>query len=169
MRVVIRDPYDVPPEAFWGRMFFDPAYNQSLYTEGLGFESLEILEDAVTPDGSRRRRMRVRPRLDMPAAVKKLVGEKVTYVEEGTFDAAAGTFRSRIVPSSLADRIRIETVMRLEPRGAGACERIAEAEVEVRVLGLGGLVEKFIEKSLRDNYAKGAAFSNRWLAARLKT
>jgi hypothetical protein len=164
MRLTLRDPYDVPPEGFWS-MFFDAAYNQALYREGLGFESLEVLEDTVGPDGVRRRRLKVRPRLELPGPVRRLIGDTTGYTEEGTFDPKAGTFTTRIIPAALSDRVRIDTVMRVEPRGTGS-ERVADVDIGVRVLGVGGIFEKFVERTMRESYAKAAAFSNRWLAKR---
>lgn len=168
MRLVLRHPYGLAADRFWSEMFFDPAYNRALYTEGLGFESIDVLEDVADATGRRTRRLRVRPRLDMPAAVRRLVGDAVSYVEAGTFDPAAGTFTTRILPSALSDRIRIETVMRCEPRGPDRCERVAEIDLAVRVLGVGRVFEKFLERTLRENYDKAAAFTERWLATQGK-
>ncbi len=165
MKLRLTDTYDCSVDHFWNDLFFTDAYNQALYTEGLGFESVEMLENAAD-GGGRIRRMRVVPRLDMPGPVKKALGDRISYVEEGHYEAAAGTFTTRIVPNRLADRIRIETTIRVEARGEGRCERVADFDFEVKVFGVGRVFEKFIEKSMRDSYAKAATFTNRWLGAR---
>ena len=35
MKFTIRHPYAIEPEAFWREVFFDHAYNEKLYREGL--------------------------------------------------------------------------------------------------------------------------------------
>ena len=52
----------------------------------------------------------------------------------------------------------------VEPRGDKKIERICECEVQVKIFGVGGVVESFIEKTTRESYEKTAAFTNRWLA-----
>lgn len=166
MQFTVRHRYPLSAEAFWSEMFFDSGYNQGLYTEGLGFAGITIEAQETDATGRPvRRRARVRPTLHAPAPVAKLLGDALTYEERGTRDAQ-GRWVTEIIPSRLADRISIKTTMWTIPTDPGMCDRVAEFEVHVRVLGLGGLVEKFVEKTLRESYDKAAAYSAKWVAER---
>ncbi len=163
MKLTLRDDYDCSVERFWEGLFFELDYNRALYRDGLGFEQMEIVADDVSDDGRRRRRMRVKPKLDAPRAVRKLIGDALTYVEQGEYDPRTMRWSTRIVPSRVADRIRISIVVHCEPRGDDRCVRVADFEFDVRVIGLGRIFEQFIARTMRENYTKAARFSNRWL------
>lgn len=166
MQFTVRHRYPLSAEAFWTSMFFDPDYNSRLYTEGLGFAGITIDAQEADPTGRpTRRRARVRPTLRAPAPVAKLLGDALTYEERGHRDAQ-GRWVTEIIPSRMADRVSIQTTMSTVPIDGESCERVAEFEVNVRILGLGGMVEKFIEGTLRESYEKAAAFSAKWVAER---
>lgn len=163
MKVTISHEYQTDPKTFWDRVFFDEAYNKALYVEGLGFPEYALLEQSDKGD-SIHRRVRVTPRQEAPAAVQKLLGGRFSYVEEGTFDRATQRYRFRVVPATLADKIRAEGELRAEPAGEGRMRRVLEMTVEVKVFGIGGIAEGFVSKSMQDSYAQAAAFTNKWLA-----
>lgn len=163
MKLQLRDTYRCSAEHFFDAMFFDPAYNEALYRQGLGFEQMQILEDVVADDGARTRRMRVKPKLDAPRAVRKLIGDALTYEEHGRYDPATRRWATRIVTSKLADRIQITTDVTTEARGDSECVRVADFVFSVRVLGAGRVFEQFIARTMRENYDKAARFSNEWL------
>ena len=84
-------------DTFWNKIFLDPAYNKSLYLDGLKFPEYESLEERDTGT-TVVRRVRVVPKQDAPAAIQKLAGGRIAYTEEGTFDKNAkptGSPRSR--------------------------------------------------------------------------
>lgn len=164
MQFTIRDRYACGAAHFWDAIFFDRAYNEALFREGLGFPQFEVLRQETSAEGVVRRHIRVMPRLDAPAPIRKLVGDALVYEEDGRYDPAVGHFVSRTVPNRLADKFNLTADLWLEPVGLTASDRVVRFEVSARILGLGGLVEKFVERSLRDNYGRSAAFTNRWLA-----
>lgn len=166
MKFTVRHRYPLSAEAFWAEMFFDDAYNQGLYIEGLGFGSFRVTAQEADADGRVVRRVaQVRPTLRAPAPVAKLLGDALTYEERGQRDAQ-GRWVTAIVPSRLADKITIRTTMSTVPVDDAACERVADFEVDVRLFGLGGVVEKFVEGTLRESYEKAARFSAQWVAGR---
>ena len=77
MKFSLRHPYAIEPDAFWREVFFDPAYNEALYREGLHFEAFKVLDESNPPDGRRTRKLAVKPKLDAPAAIKKVLGEQI--------------------------------------------------------------------------------------------
>ncbi len=166
MQFTLRDRYACNADRFWREVFFEEAYNTPLYRDALRFEAFDLLSLTLDDAGNRQRRVRVKPRLDAPAAVRKVIGDSLTYIEEGRFDAAAQRWHARTLPSVRADKISIVTEMWMEPVNDHEADRVARFDVNVSMFGVGRLFEKFVEKTLRDSYDRSAEFTNRWLATR---
>jgi hypothetical protein len=66
-----------------------------------------------------------------------------------------------MIPNTLADKLRVSGVMRVEPTDKG-CRRVVEVENEAKIFGIGGLVESSTEKSLREGWTKGADYMKEW-------
>ncbi len=161
MKFILRHPYLIEPEAFWRDVFFDPAYNEALYRKGLEFEAFKILEE--TPGARHTRKVAVTPKFDAPGPIKKLLGDSVSYVEEGHLDPAKPSWVVKVLPSKLADKTNIRSEMWLERTGPGQSDRVAAFDIEVKIFGIGGMFEKFLEKTMNENYKKAAEFTNEWL------
>lgn len=163
MKITISHEFSTDPETFWSKIFFDPEYNRTLYLQGLKFPEYELLEEH--DNGSEVvRKVRVTPKQEAPAAVQKLVGGRFSYVEEGRFDKTTRRYRFRVVPSTMADKIRAEGELRAEPVGPKTMRRVVDMTIEVKVFGVGGIVEGFVSKSMQESYAQAAAFTNHWIA-----
>lgn len=162
VKFTIRDVFDTDVDTYWDQVFFAEDYNSRLYREGLGFKGFELLELTGEPGQRRTRKMRTEPAADAPAVVRKLIGDSLTYTETGSWDPATKVWSYRIETSKLSDKIRIGGRLWAEPRG-DKMERVAEIEIEVKILGVGGTIEKFIEKTTRESYVKATSFTNRWL------
>jgi hypothetical protein len=148
-------------DRFW-ELFFDSAFTQEMIVDGLGFASCDI-DDVEVVGHERRREMRVVPKLDIPAAVAKLLGPKLGYTERGTFDEQTRVWDHHLRLSVLSDRIRMGGKVRAEAAGEGRCRRIADLWCEAKILGLGKMVEKAAEKNMRDGWGRSAAWINAWL------
>ncbi len=157
--LAIRQLLDCSEQEFWERVFRSEDFNLYLY-EGLGFE-YELQE--WNPDTGYRR-AKVSPGQDMPRPVAKVLGERFSYVEEGSFDPGTERYEFRVIPSTLADRIRASGVVVVEGISAHQCERTVTLEISAQVLGLGRLVEAYIVASTREQYAKNAAIVNEYFA-----
>ena len=163
MRVTISHEFDTDPDTFWDKIFFDREYNEALFKRGLEFPEYEILESR--DEGSRVvRRVRVVPKQEAPAAVQKLVGGRFSYVEEGTFDKATKRYAFRVVPSSMPDKVRTDGELRVESVGPKKLRRVVDMTIDVKIFGVGGIVEGFVSRSMQDSYAQAAAFTNKWIA-----
>lgn len=163
MKFTMRHPIDTDAATFWPKLFFDDDFNRRMFREGLEARLYEVLERVDEPSGNIKRKVKILPKDDPPAPVKKLLGEPVS-VEEGTFDAAAGRWSFRITPPSLVDKIKISGDITLAPAGEKRVDRVTTVEIKVDVFGIGGLIEGFIEKTMRDSYDRSARFINRHLA-----
>jgi hypothetical protein len=146
-------------DAFWAS-FLDSAFVVRAFT-AIGFASYEILELREEP-ACLLRRADARPPVDAPAVVQKALGPSFGYVEEGRFDRTTKVWTWSARPSVLAERSRMEGRLLVEPLSRGArsegCRTKFEATVEVKMLGVGGLVENGIEKSMRASWTKFGNF-----------
>lgn len=149
------------PDTFW-KLFFDKEFNEALFRQALKFPEFTVVEQR---DGDKElfRKVRATPKVDLPGPVAKLLGSNFSYVEDGTFEKGTKTWRWKMTPSSLADKMRNEGVMRVEAAGAGKCRRVAEITNEVKIFGIGGMVEGAAEKSLREGWDASARFMNQWI------
>jgi hypothetical protein len=164
VKFTIRDVFNTDVDTYWSRIFFDPEYNERLYKEGLDFAGYELIELTGEPGERRTRKLRTEPKSDAPAVVRKLIGDSLTYTETGQWDPAKKLWTYSIVTSKLADRLRIGGRLWAEPKGDKKMERVAEIEIEVKILVGSGTIEKFIEKTTRESYVKATAFTNQFIA-----
>lgn len=164
MKFICTNVFNTDAETYWTKIFFDPDYNSGLYLEGLGFKGFEVLEITGEPGGDRTRRMKTEPKTQTPAVVEKLIGGSITYSEVGRLDAKTGKWTYAITTSKLSDKIKISGTLWVEPRGDRKIERFCEIDIEVKVFGVGGTIEKFVAETTRESYEKTGRFTNAWIA-----
>ena len=157
--LAIRQLLDCSEAEFWERIFRSEDFNHYLY-EGLGFE-YELQE--WDPENGYRR-AKVWPGQQMPRALARVLGERFSYVEEGTLDSVAERYEFRVIPSTLQDRINATGVVVVEAVSERQCERRVSVEIGAEVLGLGRLIEAYLLSSTREQYVKNAALVNEYLA-----
>jgi len=158
----------VDVDTFWEKIFFNAEFNEKLYKGQLGFTEYRVIEQNEDDKGVVTRKVHQTPKSDAPAVVKKLVGDSVSYTEEGRFDPASKRWRYTIKPSKMADKIRIGGEFWVEQRGEDSVERICTVDLEVKVFGVGKAVEGFIEKQTKDSYEQAAKFTQRFIGENLK-
>lgn len=145
---------------FWKKIFEDKEFDLALYREALhmGFELL------VWDDKTGARSSRIVPNISGPKAVQKVLGDSQTFVETGTYDKDAASYTFKVTPSTLANKLFISGVMRIEPDGLDHCYRVVDFSIEAKIFGVGTLLASVIEKNTRDSYDKSAKFTNLYLA-----
>ena len=153
-------------DTFW-RVFMDEGYVRSLYLDALGSKAFELLERDASS-----RKLRIVPRLSLPAPLTQLIGDAFAYEEHGTLDRSANQWTWRMVqPAGSggggAPKKAIVTTsgtVRVEASGSGQCVRTDRITLEGKVFGLGGLIEASAEKEARSAWAKERVFFTGWLA-----
>lgn len=151
-----------PPERMW-ELFFSDEFNVEMYEQGLGFPSCKIPER--TDDGKvLHRRMVMIPKVEMPKPLAKVVGDRIGFEEIGDWVRSSGRYEWRIVLAAFGEKVRIQGVMRLEPHGSGHCLRKVHFEVEAKVFGIGGMLEKTSAHNVLEGWNSSAKWINGWLA-----
>jgi hypothetical protein len=162
-KFTVRHVFETDKDTYWNKVFFDPEYNRRLYLDALKFKSFEIVEQTGAPGEVRTRKMRTEPASDAPAVVQKLIGNSISYIEEGRLDPQTGIWTYSIVTSKLADKVKIGGRFWVEPKGEKKIDRACECGIEVKVFGVGGAIESYIEKTTRESYEAAARFTNQFL------
>lgn len=162
-RVRIEHEFNCSEQTFWD-LFLSEEYNQALFQGYLKFPLWRVAT-AEERNGTLHRSVEVEPYVvDLPGPIKKVVGDSIRYQEIGQLERAPLRYTVKVVPAKLADKLFVSGVQRTEPLGPHTCRRIFEATVEVKIFGVGGLIEKRIVQDLTKSYDLGAKFTNRYIA-----
>jgi hypothetical protein len=153
-------------ETFWAA-FLDESYLNALYLEELKYRAFAVLEIGETS-----RKLRIVPKMKLPAPVARLIGDSFAYEDHGTLDRAKNEWTWRMVqPANLdptskprKDVVTMHGTVHVEAAGDGRCRRTDDFSIEAKLFGLGGLIESSIEKELQTARAKEYAFLARWVA-----
>ncbi|MDB4941528.1 MAG: hypothetical protein JWP97_1062 [Labilithrix sp.] len=161
--ITLRHEIDTDEETYWTRCVFDAEFNKRLYIDALKFPQWQLL-DSKEDDAKIVRKVQVDPPTgNMPAAVKKVMGDSLKYVEDGTFDKKAKRYSFKVTPSTLADKTKVAGEMWVEKLGDKKITRVTKINVEVKVFMVGGMIEERILGDLRSSYDKGTVFTNEYI------
>ena len=159
MRVTIEDTFEIAPADF-ARLYFEEPFAIALS------ESARIRRTLLRLDREPERivrHLRCDPLRDVPPPFDTLITAGFHYVEELEFDLAALRGRWRVVPSVFADRVDASGTIDFEDAG-GRVRRVVRGGVAVSVLGIGGLVERFVVGEVEKSYAAASAFTREYLS-----
>jgi hypothetical protein len=162
-RITLKHLFDTDEATFWPKVFFDREYNHRLYHEALRYKRWELLEQREEPGGAIVRRATMEPAFEVPALLKKAIGDGISYTEEGRFDPATRRWRYTITPNRMADKLTTRGEYWVEARGAKQIERICTVDLEAKIFGVGGALESFIEKQTREAYDTTMRFTNAFI------
>jgi hypothetical protein len=161
--VTMRHEIDTDEDTYWAKCVFDADFNKKMYLDALKFPQWKLL-DSKDDDAKIWRKVQVDPPTgDMPGAVKKVIGDRLSYVEEGTFDKKTKRYAFKVTPSTLAEKTKVAGEMWVEKLGDKKIVRHTKISVEVKVFMVGGLVEDRIIADLRSSYDKGLTFTNQYI------
>jgi hypothetical protein len=162
--VRIEHVFNCSADTFWEKIFLDEEFNRRLFTQILGFPVWKEVKREETGDEIRRV-VEVVPKLgDLPGPIKKLIGEGVGYREEGVYDRKTRRYKLNIIPNKLTDKLTVKGEIFTEPAGDNKIKRVYTANVEARVFGVGGMLEKRLVADMENGYAEGAKFTNQYIA-----
>jgi len=162
LEFTLNHPMLCSTERFW-TSFLDPDFTREMLVEGLGFRAAEVgVLEPVPGRTVQRRAIRMSPKLDLPAAVTRVLGDALSYRETGTYDPEAErwTFESRM--NVLADRLRIGGRIWVEPTSSGRSRRISELWIDAQIFGVGGMIERAAEANMRIGFKQSAKWMNDW-------
>jgi hypothetical protein len=158
----IRHELECDEETYWKCVFADD-YNRRLYKETLKFPGYELV-DQKEDEQKIVRKVRVDPPTgSMPAAVKKVIGDKLSWTEDGTFDKGSKRYSFKVVPSTMPEKIQNRGVLWTEKLEGKRCVRLAQISIEVKVFMVGSIIEERLITDLRASYETAATFTNEYV------
>jgi len=163
MRFTLKHLIETDAETFWNKLFFDEEFNRSLCSGHLKFRTFRTLDLKREPNGVITRRTENSPAADVPKIIAKALGDTVSYIEEGRFDPTSKKWSFSAIPGVAANKIHSVGELWVETRGDKRIERFVEIDIQVKIFGIGSLVEQLIEKNSRELYGKAADFTNQWI------
>lgn len=161
--VTLRHEIDTDEDTFWSKIVFDEAFNTKMYEGALKFPGWKLL-DSKEDDAKIVRRVQVDPPVgDLPGPMKKVIGDRLGYVEEGTFDKKAKRYTFKVTPSTLADKTKVTGELWVEKIADKRIRRLCRISVEVKVFMVGSMVEDRIMADLRSSYDNSTTFTNEFI------
>lgn len=159
MKLYVRNSFDCTPGRFW-EMYWDEAFDAMLRREAA--VEREVLEERTEGDVLIRR-VRFTPDRELPGAVAALLGaKKLVYEQENRWDKSTGTMYWKVIPTILPGKLDAKGTFRVLAT-AGGCEQVVDGDITVKVMFVGGQIEKAVVAEVEKSYEKTAAASREWL------
>ncbi len=149
---------------FWAKVFFDNTFSERIYRDGLGFRHYELQEETRFEDGRMTRVVVTEPEAKLPGPVRSVLGETIRYVEKGSYTPEDKHYRFTVEPPKLANKIELQGELWVEAIDDKSIYRVFSMRCDVKVFGVGKLVEGAIEKTTRESNDKAAAYINQAIA-----
>lgn len=160
----IRHEFDCSEETFWNETFLSEEFNKRLYLETLKFPAYQIVSQKADANGKVERRVHVSPPVQgMPGPVKKVIGDKFSYDEVGTYDPTSHRYTFSIQPSTLPDKTRCTGEIVTEKLGDKRVVRTAKMFIEVKVFMVGSMVEERLLADLKASYEAASRFTTDYI------
>ena len=163
----IVDEFATTPDKYW-EMFFSDAYNEALW------RTLEIEREVVKFERSGEgdsevihRIQRLTPKRDVPAALRRLVKDAVSYEERNVWRRKDNLMEVVTIPSFFAEKFKATGTYVLRAKGADKLDRVWTANCSCSVPLVGGKVEKHVVEEIKRSYLTTTSFTRDWIAKQL--
>ncbi len=162
MKFELVQEFSTDPETFW-KVFFDEEYNEALFGRALPIKERRLL-DLQESEEEIRRQVRVTPAEEVPAAIQKVIGGDMTYIEHTTWKKGSQQAQVRVELTSerLRPKFHFDSTIRVQATGSGI-RRTLGGEIKVKIPLMGGTIEKQVYKGIEDNDRRAAEFMRKWL------
>lgn len=142
------------------KIYWDEVFNEAL-CRAVNLE--RQLKSREERDGRIYREVVVGPNREIPKPLAKILGKsKIEYTEisDYKFGSFEGTWKT--IPSIMPDKVVSNGTFKYQEVNGGV-RRVVEGNITVKVLGVGGVVEKFIVSDVEKSYDDAAAFTQQWI------
>ena len=146
------------------KLYFDEPFNIELCKATRLDRSLVKLE---TAGAKLTRAVKVSPEgRDIPGPVAAVLGgSKFEYTEYMDYELGKYQGRWRTEPFVLRDKILSSGTVAFSAVPGGV-RRLVEGDIQVKIFGVGGLIERFVVGDVEKSYAKAAEFTQKWIDAK---
>jgi hypothetical protein len=146
--------------AEYERLYFDEDFNAALCAKVR--LSRQVKKNERT-DSSVSRIVKVGPDREIPKPVAKVLGvDRIEYEEH--IDYRFGSFRGRwqTIPMVLPNKVKSEGTFAFT-EVPGGVRRLVDGDIDVRILGIGSVIEKFIVSDVERSYEDAARFTQGYI------
>jgi len=150
-------------DTYWNQVFFDEAFNHQLFHKDLRFSEWKDKVTKDTPDVLERTVTVCPPTGEIPAAVRKVLGDNFGYQEHGKFDRKTKRYHVDIESNVAKEKTHVHGDIWLEPINDKQSRRRVVFTIEVKIMMVGRLVEDQIAKDMTQSFERGATFTNEWI------
>jgi hypothetical protein len=160
MKLAVRQHYPCSPSRFW-QMYWDDGFDAELQAGST--VDREVLSE--TREGSILvRRLKFVPQADLPGPVAAVVGgPKLVYEQLNRWDEASGVMTWEVLPSFLpASKFTAKGTLKANPVPSG-CEMVVDGDITVKVMFIGGTIEKQVVGQIEDAYGRMHKLGLDWL------
>ena len=116
-------------------------------------KSRELVQVIDLSPEKRKWRFRVEADYKMPEAAKRVIGDKLGWFEESTFDRKEHRIDFEVLPDFFKGRYRCGGEQLFVDTGPASFDRVMTVEIEVGILLVGRMVESHILDRLKETYA----------------
>jgi hypothetical protein len=117
-------------------------------------KSRKLMETKEGPGpGQKTWRFRCEADYKMPAAAQKVIGERLGWFEDSTFDPKEHSIKFSVTPDVLSGRYRCNGEQIFVEREDGGMDRLMTVDIQIDVPIVGRIVEKTIAERLKETYA----------------
>jgi hypothetical protein len=145
-------------ETYVEKCVFSEEFNRRLHVEVLKFPGFTLLSQSTEGTVWKRRAQIEPPTTGVPGPLKKVIGDKLSYIEEGEYDTTTKVYKFKVISSTMPDKTKIYGELRCEPAGDNKCTRLANLTVEVKVFIVGSLAEDKILGDIKQSYEASSKF-----------
>jgi len=147
--------------ADYEKLSFSETFNQALCKSVQLGREVRSLEDK---NGHFSRVLQVAPKdREIPGPVAKILGaSRIEYTEYMDYDWGSYKAHWRTVSSVMTDKVSTSGSMGFDQRPGGVL-RWVDGEIKVKLLAVGGVIERFIVSDIERSYEKAAAFTQSWI------
>ena len=164
----VTDEFQTTIDAYW-EMFFGDAYNEALWKHlAMKREQLEFRREGEGDDEVIHRVQKLTPQRDVPAALRRLVKEAISYEERNIWRKRTNVMEVITIPNFFADKFKSKGTYELVPIGDAKLKRVWKGSCECRVPLVGGKVEKHVVDEVTASYRATTSFTRKWIAEQLK-
>lgn len=161
--VTLKHEINTDEDTFWSKIVFNEEFNKKLYEGVLKFPGWKLL-DMKEDDAKISRKVNVDPPTgDLPGPLRKVIGDRLSYLEEGTFDKKTKRYAFKVTPSTLGDKTKVSGELWAEKIDDKKIRRMCRISVEVKVFMVGSMVEERIMKDLRSSYDNSTTATNDYI------
>ncbi len=146
--------------AEYEQLYFDETFNQALC------DAVKLTRDVQKidrTDARIHRVVKVGPDREIPKPVQKVLKtDRLDYEEHLRYDFGSFKGTWETIPSVLASKVDTKGTFSFAD-ASGGVRRVVEGDIKVKVLGIGGVIEKFIVADVEKSYQDAARFTQKWI------